>query len=851
MGPEEVLTFLLTDVVGSSRLAEQEPGKYLELLRAHDVLIRKVVSSSGGNCIRERGEGDSTFSVFTNPDDALDCAVKIAELLRRDLPEISLRQAVHSGIATPVDHDYRGDAPNRCARIRSLAHPGQILVSGVTAALARKKDRLMEVGKVALKGLVERVEIYQVRLSANERFPKVRGVATHNLPALISPLVPRPKLVGELLDTLGVYRLVVLEGVVGVGKSTLLQLAGREAIDRFPGGVWWVGPSEGSPASLLERLAHAMNLEIGAGTDLVRSVVANLGSEKVLLLIDGVNEAQNTFRDDAQMLLESVPSLRVFVSADRALDLPNGKRFVVPPMRTDRSGEALEYAYRRLDQLGIALPNDRQVEHEFVRLLEILGGLPLAIELILPRLQVMSPAQVGSRVQTLVSRSVKSPTGGSGPKYDSVRSAIMASLEGLSTYAQRLAKDLAILPGAFDLDTVSELFSTDDRDELDLAEQVQEIVRASLLQARPVGSVTMFDWLPVIRLSLLDEADRTSEIQRRLLSWAVGRASRFLAGEISEQLFELSFPNLKWALYETASDETATDVQKVLKSMRRVWFGHGPVAEALEAHSQLEKRLLNPSAARADVLNGTGIFSWYSGDHRRASDFYEAALALWVQINDKRGQGIALNNLGLLALSRMDFQEARKAFERSRAVLEEIGNRDLILIAKQNLAAAELRMEPGATMVGRWRDLLSECQGDELGRLNLLSNLFESSVLGNLSDDEVLGWLRSIHVEGNRWVDGPAAITILCALALWLSRKAGQSEDPLLCASLVQELSNRTGMVLDTTHRTVLASASLPSIPESLLPEFEFVEEVRWAAIDLVESVLIGAAAGLIESLES
>lgn len=850
MGPEGVLTFLMTDVVGSSRLAEQEPGKYLALLRAHDALIRTEVEKHEGEFIRERGEGDSTFSVFANPDNAIDCAAQIVGLLKSDLAEISVRLAIHSGTASRVDFDYRGDAPNRCARIRSLAHPGQILVSGATAALSGKKERLVSIGRVALKSLAEKVEIFQVVASDTDRILKVQGIVRHNLPAQIAPLVPRPKLVNELLDTLRAYRLVVLEGVVGVGKSTLMQLAGREAIERFPGGVWWMGWSDGSPASFLERLAHCMDLEIGAGKDLFRSVVAHLGSEKVLVLADGVNEAPQAFREEVQKMLEAVPSLRVVVSADRTLDLVNSKRFVVPPMQTRRSGEALEYASHRLHQLGISLPSDRETELEFEMLLELLGGLPLAIELILPRLQVMSPAQVGVKVQTLIGRSVKGSAGVSFPKYDSVRSAILASLEGLSADAQRLAKDLATLPGAFDLDTVFELFSTDERDELDLAEQVQEIVRASLLQVKPVGSVSMFDWLPVIRLSLLDEADRMSEVEDRLLPWAVRRASRFLNGEISEQLFEVSFPNLKWALYETASDETAADVQKVLRAMRRVWFIHGPVAEALEAHSQLEKRLLHPSGSRADVLNGMGIFSWYSGNSGGAGELYESALALWEEANDKRGQGIALNNLGLLALSRMDFQDARKAFERSRAVLEEIGNRDLILIAKQNLAAAELRMEPGALMVGRWRDLLAECQEDELGRLNLLSNLLESSVLGNESDEEVLGWLRMIHKEGNRWVDGPAAITILSALALWLSRKGGQSEDPVLCGFLVQELSNRTGMVLDSTHETVLASASLRSIPQSLLPEFASAAEVRWAAIDLVESVLIGAAGDLIESLE-
>lgn len=851
MGPEEVLTFLMTDVVGSSRLAEQDPGKYLELLRAHDALIRNAVQQHGGNCIRERGEGDSTFSVFTNPDEAVDAATQIVEQLRKELSEINLRLAIHSGTATPVDHDYRGDAPNRCARIRSLAHPGQILVSGVTFALARNRERLVEIGKVSLKGLKEKVDIYQVKLSDSESFPKVRGVPRHNLPALIAPPVPRPKLVAELLENCRAYRLVVLEGVVGVGKSTLMQLAGREGMDEYLGGVWWLGPSESSPASLIERLSHAMNLEVGAGTDHFQKVVANLGTERVLVLADGVNGASVKFGEEVQRLLEAVPTLRVVVTADRPLDLANAKRFVVPPMKGDRNGEALDYAYRRLDQMGIALPSDREAEQEFEKLLAILGGLPLAIELILPRLHVMSAAQISARLQSLVGRPLKGAGGVGAAKYDSVRSAILASLDGLSAAAQQLAKELAVLPGAFDLEMVIELFSSEERDELDLAEQVQEIVRASLLQVKTVEGTTVFEWLPVIRMSLVESAGDCSRTKDRLLGWALGRAEKFLAGDLAEPIFERFFSNLKWALAETASDETAAEVQKVLKAMRRVWLIHGPIAEALATHSLLEKAVLTHPSSRADILNAMGIFHWYSGDSDRAGELYMAALSLWESANDKRGQGASLNNLGLLALSRMDFQTAQSAFARASKVFEEANFPELRLIARQNLAASELRMSPGSATIARWRDLLVECRDDDLGRLNLLSNLFESSVLGSEGDEGVLGWLRLIHMEGNRWVYGPAAITILCSLALWLGRRQDASEDPLLCCLLVQELSSRTGMVLDSTHRSVLASASLRSIPESLLPEFDSVAEIRWAAIDLVESVLIGAAGGLIESLES
>jgi class 3 adenylate cyclase/MFS family permease len=168
--PEGIVTFLMTDIEGSTRLWEDDAETMAVALRAHDAMARRIVGDGGGVLVKWRGEGDSTFSVFTNAGQAVETAITLQEEIRAQdwgtARPISIRAALHTGVAELRERDYFGQTVNRCARIRSLAKGGQTLVSAATRELAReglsKELRFTDLGEYQLKDLSDPEQVYEV-----------------------------------------------------------------------------------------------------------------------------------------------------------------------------------------------------------------------------------------------------------------------------------------------------------------------------------------------------------------------------------------------------------------------------------------------------------------------------------------------------------------------------------------------------------------------------------------------------------------------------------------------------------------------------------------------------------------
>jgi class 3 adenylate cyclase len=164
------VTFLFTDIVDSTRLWDQHPAEMRDAMARHDHLIETLVHAAGGQLVRPRGEGDSRFAVFEEPAGAVAAALRIQQALHSELwtlPErLRVRIAVHTGRAEQREDDYYGTDVNRCARLRSLAHAGQTLLSQETANLAGEslppEACLRSLGRHTLKGLSKPEHIFQL-----------------------------------------------------------------------------------------------------------------------------------------------------------------------------------------------------------------------------------------------------------------------------------------------------------------------------------------------------------------------------------------------------------------------------------------------------------------------------------------------------------------------------------------------------------------------------------------------------------------------------------------------------------------------------------------------------------------
>lgn len=257
--PNGIVTFLMTDVVDSAHLTERYPLKMPEIIRRHIALIQSAVEQRGGTLIKSRGEGDSTFSVFKHALSALEAAIDAQRaLLYEPFPIDSpfrVRMAIYTGEAEQREGDYLGvGTVNRCARLRGLAHGGQILISRSTWSLAQhhlpEGARLLDLGVYTLRGIETSEQIYQlVHPDLLQDFPPL--VESPQAPVNRNPdFIGRKKILGELQRLIGAGQSIALTGMSGIGKTQVavelaFSLSAQSAgASPFPGGIFWVNASD-------------------------------------------------------------------------------------------------------------------------------------------------------------------------------------------------------------------------------------------------------------------------------------------------------------------------------------------------------------------------------------------------------------------------------------------------------------------------------------------------------------------------------------------------------------------------------------------------------------------------------
>ena len=298
--PEGEITFLLTDVAGSTRLWDRAPEAMATALARHDELAQQIVGAAGGVVLKSRSEGDSTFCVFDDPVRAAGAAFRLQHALTReqwpDDAPLHVRMAVHTGRAELRDGDYFGSTVNRVARLRAAGHGSQILLSAATAALVRDRMpagvSLRDLGLRRLKDLLEPEHVFQVEHPAlPDRFPPLATLDArpNNLPLQPTTFVGRDDVVAALTAMLrpADTRLVTLTGPGGIGKTRLALRAAADVVDDFDDGVWFVPLAAVQTADAVPAaVATALDAHPGPGEALVDTLVRHVGERRMLLVLD-------------------------------------------------------------------------------------------------------------------------------------------------------------------------------------------------------------------------------------------------------------------------------------------------------------------------------------------------------------------------------------------------------------------------------------------------------------------------------------------------------------------------------------------------------------------------------------
>lgn len=471
--PSGEVTFVFTDVEGSTEVFARLGDRYPDVLDGHNKLLRSTLTASGG--VEVKSDGDSFFFVFSDAGSAVHgCAAAQRGLLAHDWPPdsaISVRMGAHSGHATPVGRDYIALDVHLAARVSAAAHGGQVLVTGATAAAAESVAGVVfqSLGLFRLKGFAEPSALYQVTapdLPLSFPAPNATPALHHNIPSRRLPVVGREDDVAAVTRLLNTASLLTLVGPGGVGKTTVaLELAEQVAL-AYPGGVWLVELTVVSdPSRLLPALAAAIGVR-ETSSSLMTSIEDRLASQPTLLVLDNCEHLAEDCARLVTHLLARCPPLRVLATSRERLAVAGERvRRVDPLAMPGNEAETLSSilqspAARLLCERAAHLdpaftPSDDDAP--FIgAICRRLDGLPLGLELAAARLPLLGAERLADLLEERLSV-LESPGRHLPSHHRTLRGLVAWSYELLNETEGRCLRYLSVFSGGCTLDAAAEV----------------------------------------------------------------------------------------------------------------------------------------------------------------------------------------------------------------------------------------------------------------------------------------------------------------------------------------------------------------------------------------------------------
>ena len=701
--PTGTLTFLFSDIEGSTRLLTELGGEYRALLERHREIVREGIAGSGGTELAT--EGDGFFVVFPSAAAGLRMAVDTQRALHAEKwaaeSAVRTRIGLLAGEAVPSGDGYVGLDVHRAARIAAAGHGGQVLLSGSMQQLVEHVlpagVSLRDLGTHRLKDLPGAEHIYQLVIDGLPAdFPPLRSLDArpNNLPAWISSFVGREAQMAQVVARLGSVRLLTLTGPGGTGKTRLAIRVAAELLEQFRDGCWYVPLETVTDSDLVApTIAEALGVRLPGGQEPVDVLRAWLTERELLLVLDSCEQvsAAGTIAVD---LVSAASNLRVLATSRMPLHVHDESEYPVPPLTiaaqlhsASRSAEALSKyeAVQLFAERAMAVkPSFSVTDENAPAVAEIcahLDGLPLAIELAAARIKVLSPEQISARLEQslslLASGSTDLPE-----RQRTLDGAIGWSYRLLTNDEQRLLRSLAVFSGGIDLDAAQKVCSTGLP--LDIFDGLASLVDKSLLRSVELQSETRFAMLETIRqyaagVLAADDDENGAAVRRHALHFlALARdAAKELTGASQAEWLdrlEREDGNLRAAFGAAASAGLLDEALTAAGEIWRFWQQRGRFAEA---HSIFEQLLANDGygpAARARALIGAGGIAYWQGDFGTMAARYAEARALFEAVGDRHGVAEALFNEAYEPLVHNDYEGARVLATQARNLFAELGD---------------------------------------------------------------------------------------------------------------------------------------------------------------------------------
>ena len=637
------MTFLFTDIEGSTRRWETDAEAMQAALAAHDEVLRKAIETHGGFLFKHTGDG--VCAAFSSPKAAVDAAVDA----QREL-ELPVRMGLATGEAELRDGDYFGAVLNRAARLMAAGHGGQILVAESTAGLLSGVD-LIDLGPHRLRDLPTPVQVFQVHAEGlRTDFPPLRALdaGPGNLRTAPTSFIGRESELDAVHAAVKAHRLVTLTGVGGVGKTRLATEVAARLAGEFPDGIWFFElAAVTDPAAVPDAVAAVLGITQQPGKSVAESVAAALEGRLRLLVFDNCEHVRDAVADLAEAILAHSATVTILATSREGLGVADEQLWLVPSLDVGAGIDSaavnlfVERARSVVSDFSVSQPGEADAVVEICRRLD---GIPLAIELAASRMASMTAGEVRDRLDQRFRLLVGSRRGLS--RHQTLRHAVAWSYDHLDDAEKPLLDRCSVFAGGFDLQSACAVMGSDD--DLATLDLLDALVRKSLLVADRSSGRTRFSMLETIRQFAEEQLvarGEASEIRAAHSRYFAGREADILAlwdsprQREAHDWFNLELANLRTA-FRWAADQGDLDVAATIATYAGLF---GTTVQTLEPIAWAEE-LIEPARAvdhpRLASLYVIASLCWFAGRFEAAVGYCGAGQLVLGRSRDALPYGI-------------------------------------------------------------------------------------------------------------------------------------------------------------------------------------------------------------------
>jgi predicted ATPase/class 3 adenylate cyclase/Flp pilus assembly protein TadD len=723
--PTGIVTFLFTDIEGSTRLLQFLGDTYAEVLGQHNLIMRSHIQAWDGYVIDT--QGDAFFAVFSHAADAVAATVAIQRALAgqqwSEGVSVQVRMGLHTGKPILTEEgNYVGLDVHRAARVCSAGHGGQVLLTETTCNLVLSDlpfaISLRDLGEHRLKDLDQPEHLYQLVIpNLPADFPPIRSLEAfvHNLPTPLTSFIGREKEIIEIKHLFSSVRLLTLIGPGGTGKTRLAVQVATELLNTFPDGVRFVELAPvADPTHLPQSIAATLGLHEEPGYALTKTITDYLRPKSLLLILDNCEHLILACAQLAATLLQHCPKLKIMVSSREALGIGGELPFQVPsltlpptsprhlpPIETLTQYEAVRLFIERATS---ALPNFAVTNQNAPILAQIchqLDGIPLALELAAARIKTLRVEQIAERLDDRF-RLLRDSSRSAIPRQQTLKALIDWSHNLLSADEQTLFRRLSVFSGGWTLEAAEGVCGPGGQAHLsDVLDLLAQLVNKSLVVIeRTPGEEIRYHFLETIRQYAREKLLEAGEGEAvRHSHWAffttlaeVGEFQIRGAGQ-QQWLHKLDVEHdniriaLDWALQKSHPDSpwlpsqeppTAAYGLRLAVSLWWFWFLRGYASEGRGwLETLLERANANPAVPtifRAKAMSRIGFLAFIQGSYEKAVALAREATTLCQESGDREGLAISLFVMGNVLRSLGKHEQSETAFQQSLALFQELKN---------------------------------------------------------------------------------------------------------------------------------------------------------------------------------